>query len=424
MEITVLWIIVIFIIVFLIIPYSIYNWIVNKVAEADRKVAFAKAEKEFADEQNKKAEAILNNLDEEKQKRLKEIEEEKKKLETYIFIERQKLEGFRQKIERKKEFTEELLRQLDKSHIQGRKWLIDLINKAFNVMEEQDAAYLKRKARPAAKAAEIVSSIKEDNRQLREKTLFLESQLKTYKEYFPFLLDYEEEILNDAEDFKNTSKEDLERSDPVKRLLSSDEYNNLSTSAKNQLALDRFLLNMSKIQVGKTYERYIGWLMEKEGYAVQYDGLLKGLEDRGRDLIVRKKNSPYIQVIQAKCWSKHKTIHEKHIFQLFGTTYELQQKDPNHKYLPIFYTTADLSEYANKVAELLGIKIVNEPLRKDFPMIKCNIGAEGEKIYHLPFDQQYDRTRIDKKGECYALTVNEAEAKGFRRAFKWHGTEV
>ena len=40
-------------------------------------------------------------------------------------------------------------------------------------------------------------------------------------------------------------------------------------------------------------------------------------------------------------------------------------------------------------------------------------------IYHLPFDQQLDTTRIDiSKGECYAYTVKEAVEKGFRRAYK------
>ena len=47
----------------------------------------------------------------------------------------------------------------------------------------------------------------------------------------------------------------------------------------------------------------------------------------------------------------------------------------------------------------------------------------GEKIYHLPFDQQYDRTLIkEEKNECYLETVKEAEALGFRRAFRWRGT--
>ena len=43
----------------------------------------------------------------------------------------------------------------------------------------------------------------------------------------------------------------------------------------------------------------------------------------------------------------------------------------------------------------------------------------GEKIYHLPFDQQYDKTKLEKKyGEFYCKTVKEAEDSGFRRAFR------
>jgi hypothetical protein len=33
----------------------------------------------------------------------------------------------------------------------------------------------------------------------------------------------------------------------------------------------------------------------------------------------------------------------------------------------------------------------------------------------------YDRTKLDKAGEFYAMTVAEAEAKGFRRAWRWRG---
>jgi hypothetical protein len=56
-------------------------------------------------------------------------------------------------------------------------------------------------------------------------------------------------------------------------------------------------------------------------------------------------------------------------------------------------------------------------------MVKCNINPQtGEKIYHLPFDQQYDRVMIGNvEGEFYAETVAEAESRGFRRAFRWMG---
>jgi hypothetical protein len=42
--------------------------------------------------------------------------------------------------------------------------------------------------------------------------------------------------------------------------------------------------------------------------------------------------------------------------------------------------------------------------------------------YHLPFDQQYDRTIVHAdRGEFYAQTIAEAEKKGFRRAWRWRG---
>lgn len=46
--------------------------------------------------------------------------------------------------------------------------------------------------------------------------------------------------------------------------------------------------------------------------------------------------------------------------------------------------------------------------------------ATGERVYHLPFDQQYDTTVIEPdRGELYAATVAEAEELGFRRAWRW-----
>lgn len=47
-------------------------------------------------------------------------------------------------------------------------------------------------------------------------------------------------------------------------------------------------------------------------------------------------------------------------------------------------------------------------------LIKGNISNKGEKIYHLPGDQWYDRT----KAERWFKTVQEAEAAGFRAPLK------
>lgn len=82
----------------------------------------------------------------------------------------------------------------------------------------------------------------------------------------------------------------------------------------------------------------------------------------------------------------------------------------------VLVSTTSLSEMALEFAKRLGIEVRIISM-DDFPMIKCNINA-GNKIYHLPFDQQYRNTDISKPGEFYANTVKEAEDNGFRRAMR------
>lgn len=85
-----------------------------------------------------------------------------------------------------------------------------------------------------------------------------------------------------------------------------------------------------------------------------------------------------------------------------------------------------MSDLARRFAKELKIELKEKlKLPNEYPCIKCNISkASGSKIYHLPFDQQYDNTKIEtNKGEGYCQTVKEAEDGGFRRAFKWHPQE-
>ena len=197
--------------------------------------------------------------------------------------------------------------------------------------------------------------------------------------------------------------------------------------ARNQLALDRYIArNHSPQEIGRMYERYLGYLWELDGWDVTFKGLVDGYEDLGRDLICKKRGK--IEIVQAKNWSLQKTIHEKHIFQLYATKthYCLENQltaSAKKNVKAIFATTTSLSPMALKVADYLDVEIRNVPLKKDYPMIKCNINpASNTKIYHLPFDQQYDKIKVgDQEGELYALTVKEAENLGFRRAFRWRG---
>ena len=79
---------------------------------------------------------------------------------------------------------------------------------------------------------------------------------------------------------------------------------------------------------------------------------------------------------------------------------------------------------ARRFSKELNIELKeNFKFDKSYPSIKCNISkVDGTKIYHLPFDQQYDKTKIEKElGEFYCASVKEAENAGFRRAFRYKG---
>ena len=112
------------------------------------------------------------------------------------------------------------------------------------------------------------------------------------------------------------------------------------------------------------------------------------------------------------------------IFQLYGTV-QLYLMDQGQALIPanvkaIFVTAAFLSPVAQRAAKWLGIKFKeNYSLDKTYPMIKCNINqSTNERIYHLPFDQQYDRTKIiPALDECYVRTIAEAEKEAFEGPF-------
>lgn len=138
----------------------------------------------------------------------------------------------------------------------------------------------------------------------------------------------------------------------------------------------------------------------------------------GRDLLVDRGDVVF--VIQCKRWAKSKKIHEKHIFQLFGTTTLLRVEHPKKQYVGVFVTSTTLSDVAKKCAEVLEIEVIENCVLEDYPMIKCH-ASQSEKIYHLPMDQQYDRVQIGgKDGSMFAWTVREAEENGFRRAYRWN----
>lgn len=311
----------------------------------------------------------------------------------------------------------------NQNFLMGRKWLAELMAGYEEAKDRAAEECLRYKSRPAITAANEVSKIKKEKKALLKENVLLKSELETIKEYFPVIEEYEQEILEETNGFLPMDLTDDSGVDRVRRFMSPEEYKKLPTSERNQLALDRFLKHTSQSYVGKLFELQLGWEYEQANYLVEYTGIQDKKKDKGRDLICKEfAGMGDTLIVQAKCWAAKKTIFEKHIFQLFGTVFEYKRKHPREVVRGVFVTTTKLDDFARECAKELGIEVEeNYKLRKDFPMIKCNISSSGEKIYHLPFDQQYDKVKIDRQGEFLALTVKEAEAAGFRRAMRWHG---
>jgi len=303
--------------------------------------------------------------------------------------------------------------------------LMKAIEEYEKYYDDELAGHLATKKHPALKSADIVRDVTKERREARYELRVTKALIDYYESIAPFLLDFKDEIIDAGDDQKLLADyTEEERADPLTNYLTKQEYRKLPSVKRNQMALDRFWQRpKSRRLVGRLYERYVGYLYEQRGYKVDYIGIYKGYEDLGRDLICIKGRQ--ILIIQCKNWSQFKTIYEKHIFQFFGTVFQYKDSNPNREVRGIFYTTTQVSDLSRRFAEELDIELVeNHVFDKSYPCIKCNINqSTKEKIYHLPFDQMYDKTDVDRKGEFYCKTVEEAESKGFRRAYRWKGNK-
>ncbi|MBO6223088.1 MAG: restriction endonuclease [Bacteroidales bacterium] len=301
--------------------------------------------------------------------------------------------------------------------------IIDAYINACYALDDKLAKYFINKPHPAPTTAETIRVYKKENIGYLQRIKDLEYQLSELW----------------AKDTDSSEKEAFEYFDDdeerISYFLSASDYKNLSESERNQKALDNYLKRShTKAHIGKMYERFIGYLYESRGYDVQYRGIEMGLKDGGIDLICRKNGE--VILIQCKNWKLDSTIYEKHICQLYGASKFYDKDRLQEEYTPnlftdidwgavkpVFVATTKLDEHAEEVALTLGVEVQNISFDKKYPIIKCNIN-NGAKIYHLPIDQMYDHTKICHPGECYVSTVKEAEALGFRRAYRWKGNSV
>ncbi len=300
------------------------------------------------------------------------------------------------------------------------KALFPTISELRLLIDHQREDALRRKTRPAKKSADEVAIVKREKRELSKNLTRLQGEQAYLEALFPQIYEAKEHLLSN--DIAVDESGDIEDIDPVRRFLSPEEYNKLSSAERNDLALEKYLQrSLSKLEIGRFYERYLGYLAEQQGWIVEYKGILDGFEDLGRDLVCFKDG--HVEIVQAKNWSARSVVRENVIFQLYATTVEYSMLNPNCSVKAVLATTTELSPVAVEIAQRLEIEVRQIKLDKNYPMIKCNPSAAGgDKIYHLPFDQQYDKLSVSSdNGRFYLKTAAEAEAQGFRRAYRWKG---
>lgn len=403
----------------IIIGYGVFTQIIETIQAKSNLIEKAELKKREAIASEKKA---LENKEKAKLKK-EEAKVESQKTEQRRIQQRQ---FFLNKISQLAEKSPDVIEA--KGNNKVRNWFGAVYAEVQSLFDNYNEEMLKKKKNPALKAAQQVKATNKEKKELNQKLKVLEYQLKTYEQYFPIIEDFKDYILEEGDSFIIQSDGSIGNDDdidPSKKFLSPEEFKALPLDQKNQLALERYLnRNHSKLEIGRFYERYLGYLYEQEGWVVKFKGIIDGFDDLGRDLVCKKGNE--ILIIQAKNWSRKKIIREKYIYQHFATTTHFRltekiRKKDNVK--SVFISTIDYSDMAKKVAKALDVELKTVKFDKDYPMIKCNINpTTNEKIFHLPFDQQYDKIIIgNNEGESYQKTVADAVNLGFRRAYRYRG---
>ncbi|GHV91608.1 hypothetical protein AGMMS50268_21110 [Spirochaetia bacterium] len=311
------------------------------------------------------------------------------------------------------------IEKLIKDKAASYKWLSGMMADYLTIKETQYAEILHVRGTAAALGRELkINELKGELKQRIKENKILRYELEYIKNAIP-----------NAEEFIEYDEMgiDINSENFISNFISREEYDKLSDTEKNIRALEYYKnRKKTKWEIGRDFERYIGYKFENDnGAIVEYHGMQKGLNDLGRDLIVHEDNTIFI--VQCKYWSKDKIIHEKHINQLFGTfiMYKLEHPKEKKNIKAMFVTHTILSDVAKRFANALNILVRENIELGEYPVIKCHNGHDEfglpTKIYHLPMDQQYDKTIINTKhGDFWAFTIEEAEKKGYQRAHKWH----
>ena len=250
---------------------------------------------------NKYNEIKLEWNKEKKELKRKEQETDEKKAEMDLLIKRKEQETNEKKaemdllianLEKKDKYYNEKIKNIDqiiKEKCSYYPQLAVILADLLTVHYAESAKILSNKTRPAYKEAERIQQLRiETKNHIKEKKLY-EYKFEYLRNLFPDI----EKYFDDGYDEYEISGTIEDNTDMVRHYISEAEYKNLTECERNQLALNNYInQRKSKWQIGRDYELYIGWLYSKKGYQIEYNGIIKRLEDMGRDIIATKTKKP------------------------------------------------------------------------------------------------------------------------------------
>ncbi len=178
----------------------------------------------------------------------------------------------------------------------------------------------------------------------------------------------------------------------------------------------------AEVEIGRRYERYVGYRYESAGWRVVYHGITKGVADRGRDLVCY--NGSQVQVVQCKCWKAEAKIPRDVIENLahtaeqyrakFHDTNQLTLEYPGFKavrVVPVLISSCGVSWDAWCASKRLNVSL-RKPLPFDPHYPKMKVIRSASK-YYLPEYLRHDKISVSiADGDGYVATEEEARALG------------
>lgn len=185
-------------------------------------------------------------------------------------------------------FNKNLQDKLFEEKTKGFPWVAEAHSRFYEKKLEEVEKYLLKQKNPAYKSSKIVNELKLRIKESEKKAFIYKGIIDYYESLFPWLHDFinaPDEII----DKSNHSDYEESKIDPAQKFLSSAEWKNLPISERFQIALNRYWnRHKTNWEIGRDYERFIGYEYEMDGWDVTFEGAIKGFEDMGRDLIVKK----------------------------------------------------------------------------------------------------------------------------------------